>query len=93
MDGSVSAGIAYYGQWKVTDDDLGVELDLPPGLNIGRNRVYGIGPEFTVPLASKDTLFGMLTLRYMWETGARSTLEGNTFVASFTLPIPAVSLQ
>jgi hypothetical protein len=91
--GMFSAGLAYFGQWKVTDDDLGVDFDLPPGINVGRDRVYGFGPEFTVPLASKSKLFGFLTLRYTWQTGARSTLEGTTFVATLSMPIPAMSLQ
>jgi len=46
---------------------------------LGRNRVYAFGPEVSFPLASKKKLYGFLDLRYLWETGARTTLEGNTF--------------
>ena len=94
MDGSVNIGLAFYGQWKITDDDIGIAL--PPGSNVvntSKFRVFGFGPEVTLPLASKAKLFGFLTLRYFWETGARSTLEGNTFLATFTLPVPSISLQ
>jgi hypothetical protein len=93
MQGAASAGIAYYGQWKISDDEFGVELPTLPNRRLGRTRVYGIGPELTVPLATKMTLHGFLNLRYFWETGARSTLQGNTFVATMSFPIPSIPLQ
>ena len=93
MDGAASVGVSYYSQWKVSDDDLG-SLGLLPGLSaVGRHRVFGVGPEVTIPLASKKTLYGFLNLRYFWETGARSTLEGNTFVVTFSFPVPSIPLQ
>jgi len=60
---------------------------------LGRNRVYAFGPEVSFPLASKKKLYGFLDLRYLWETGARTTLEGNTFVATFSFPVPSIALQ
>ena len=93
MEGAVNVGIAYYAQWKLTDDDFGVDLASALGRELGRHRVYGIGPELTLPLASKKTLFGFLNLRYFWETGARTSLQGNTFVATLTFPIPSIPLQ
>jgi hypothetical protein len=93
MQGAASAGIAYYGQWKISDDDFGVELPTLPNRRLGKNRVYGIGPELMIPLATKSTLFGFLNLRYFWETGARSSLQGNTFVATVSFPIPSIPLQ
>jgi len=93
MQGAVNVGIAYYAQWKLTDDDFGVDLAPVLGRELGRHRVYGFGPELTLPLATKQTLFGFLNLRYFWETGARTALQGNTFVATVTFPIPSISLQ
>ena len=93
LDGAANLGLAFYGQWKVTDDDLGLPFDLPHGPSIGRHRVYGIGPELTIPIATKEKLIGILNARYLWETGARTTLEGNTFVFTATFPIPSVPLQ
>jgi hypothetical protein len=93
MEGAVNVGIAYYAQWKLSDDDFGLDFTPPGGPILDRHRVYGIGPEITVPLASKSKLYGFLNLRYFWETGARTTLEGNTFVATFTFPIPSIPLQ
>jgi hypothetical protein len=93
MDGALSVGIAYYAQWKLTDDDFGVDLAPVLGRELGRHRVYGFGPELTLPLATKKTLFGFLNLRYFWESGARTSLQGNTLVATVTFPIPSVALQ
>jgi hypothetical protein len=88
MDGALVAGLTYYAQWKVTEDELGAGIKLP-----NKHRIYGLGPEVTLPIASKNTLFGFLTMRYVWETGARSTLEGNTFVALLTFPVPSIPLR
>jgi hypothetical protein len=93
MEGAVNVGIAYYAQWKLTDDDFGVNLAPVLGRELGRHRVYGFGPELTLPLATKKTLFGFLNLRYFWESGARTSLQGNTFVATLTFPLPGIPLQ
>ena len=93
MDGAANIGIAYYAQWKVSDDDFGPGVTPPGGGLLDRHRVYGFGPELTIPLASKNTLYGFLNLRYIWETGARTTLEGNTFLATFSFPVPSIPLQ
>jgi hypothetical protein len=91
MDGAASAGLAYYAQRKLTRDDFGVSL--PTDRRIGKHEVYGIGPEVTLPLASKSKLYGFANLRYFWESGARSTLEGETLLLTLTFPIPSIPLQ
>jgi len=93
MDGAANVGIAYYAQWKVSEDDLGLGFSLPGGPVSSKHRGFGFGPGVTLPRASKKTLFGFLTLRYLWEAGARSTLEGNTFGAMFSFPVPSIPLQ
>jgi len=93
MEGTVNVGIAYYAQWKISDDDLGLDLSPITGRELGRHRVYGFGPELTVPLMTKKTLFGFLNLRYFWESGARTSLQGNTLVATVTFPSPSIALQ
>jgi len=55
---------------------------------LGKHRVYGVGHEVTIPIASKAKLYGFINARYFWEFGARSTLEGNTFVLTAMFPIP-----
>ena len=93
MDGAFNVGIAYYAQWKISDDDLALGFIPPGGQLLDKHRVYGFGPEVTIPLAGKTKLFGFLNLRYLWETGAQSTLEGNTFLATFSFPVPGIPLQ
>jgi len=92
-EGALSVGIAYYAQWKLSDDDFGINPSLPVAPTIGKHRVFGFGPEITLPLASKRTLFGFLNLRYIRETGARTALQGDTFLATFTFPVPGIPLQ
>ena len=95
--GAINAGIAYFGQWKVTDDDLGLEITLPgdspfdPG-NLHRHQVLGVGPEINLPLASKKKLYGNLTLRYYWDFAVESNAESRTFIFNLTVPVPFISL-
>jgi hypothetical protein len=93
MQGLGNLGLAYFGQWKVTEDDLGFDLELPFDPLVDKHRVYGVGPELTIPITTKKKLICFLNARYFWETGARSTLEGNTFVFTATFPIPSIPLQ
>ena len=80
--GLLILGASYFAQWKLSDD----VIDLPnvePDVELSgrRHRVYGLGPEVTwfVPL-----LRGTLTGRYLWDFGARSMSQGNTFVVMYT---------
>ena len=94
MEGAVTVGVAYYAQWKMTDDDLGIDFELPGDRKLlGRHRVYGFGPDVTIPIATKKNLIAFLNLRYFWESGARTTLEGNTFTFAATFPVPSIQLQ
>jgi len=88
MDGALSIGAAYYAQWKMTEDDLGSDNVFPSGMDLGKHRVYGLGPEVTIPIVPQGKLYGFINARYLWEFGARSSLEGNTFVLTAILPIP-----
>jgi hypothetical protein len=93
-EGAINVGAAYYAQWKVTDDDPGQAIEaMLAGRTLGKHRVFGVGPELTIPIATKKKLIAFLTARYLWESGARTTLEGETFVFQATFPIPSVSLQ
>lgn len=93
MDGALSLGGAYYAQWKLTDDDIPSLDMISSSSNVGKNRVYGVGPEISIPLASSSKLYGFLNARYLWEFGAESTTEGESLVISLTLPIPSVPLK
>ncbi len=94
MEGALIVGVTYYAQWKVTADDVGRDLEmLLEGRMLGKNRVFGIGPEVTVPIATKSKLIALIDVRYFWESGARTTVEGQNLVVTVTFPIPSVSLQ
>ena len=71
-----SVGLAYYAQWKVTEDS---GADLPFLLRGRKDRGFGLGPEV-------DLLQGGLALRGLFEFGSNSSLEGFVFVASLALP-------
>ena len=91
--GMWNVGLAYYAQFKVTDDDFGLDLSLPPTFQPAKHQGFGVGPEVSIPIASKRRLYGFLNFRYLWETGVRNNLEGNLFVVTASFPIPSVSLQ
>jgi hypothetical protein len=97
LGGGLITGAAYYAQWKLTEDRL-FEFELPGRTPIdvsvpGKHKVFGFGPDVTIPLASKSTLYGLVTIRYLWETGARLKTEGQTLVVSATFPVPSVKLK
>jgi len=82
MQGAGSAGLAYYAQWKATKDTL---TGLPALLLTGKNRVFGLGPEVTLPFFASGPWAGLVTARYQWEFGAQSSFEGQTFILAVTI--------
>ena len=91
--GTWNVGLAYYAQFKVTDDDLGLDISLPPAFQPAKHQGFGVGPEVSIPIASKRKLYGFVNFRYLWETGVRNNVEGNLLVLTASFPIPGVSLQ
>jgi hypothetical protein len=88
--GAARMGLAYYAQWKLTDDTL---TGLPALIVRGKNRVAGLGPEVTVPIATKQTVYGFLTARYHWEIGARTTTQGGAFNVLLVLPLKPIKVN
>jgi len=97
MGGGVSLGMAYYVEWKVTKDRLAqfvlpgrepIDVNLPE-----KHEVWALGPDVTLPIASKSKLFALVNIRYLWETAARVKTQGNTLVVTATLPIPSTKLK
>jgi hypothetical protein len=91
--GMWNVGLAYYAQFKLTDDDFGLDTSLPPIFQPAKHQGFGVGPEVSIPIASKRKLYGFLNFRYLWETGVRNNLEGNLFVLTASFPIPSLSLR
>jgi len=79
----LTAGVAYYSQWKLTDDS---GLDLRPIVQdrLGKNRNFAIGPEIGVvlPLSKDLSKLMILNFRYEVETSARLDTKGNILVFS-----------
>jgi hypothetical protein len=97
LGGGLIIGAAYYAQWKVTKDQLR-EFVLPGGDEIGldfpnKHKVFGFGPDVTLPIATKSKLFALVNVRYLWETGARVKTQGQTLAVTATFPIPSVKLK
>jgi hypothetical protein len=97
LGGGLIVGAAYYAQWKVTEDRLR-EFVLPGGDEVGvdfpnKHKVFGIGPDVTLPIATRSKLFALVNIRYLWETGARVKTQGQTLVVTATFPVPSVKLK
>lgn len=85
LKGGLTTGLAYYGGWKLTDDQI---EGFPDILIRGRNKVFGLGPEVQLALARKNTVYGFLKVNYQWEVFARTTTQGSelTVLATFLVP-------
>jgi hypothetical protein len=97
LGGGLIIGAAYYAQWKATEDQLR-SFEFPGGGAIeinarNKHKVYGFGPDVTLPVATKSKLYALVNFRYFWESGARTKTEGETLVLTATFPIPSVKLK
>jgi hypothetical protein len=96
-EGAINVGLAYFGQWKVTDDDLGLAFTLPSDSpfdlpDLHRHQILGAGPEVTLPLATKKKFYGSVTLRYFWDFSVESNAGAQTFIFNLSMPVPFISL-
>ena len=81
LKGGLTAGLAYYATFKVSDDTI---EGLPGILIRGKNKVFALGPEATLALARKNTVYGFLRVSYQWEVYARTTTQGGAFFVTAT---------
>ena len=90
-EGAVSVGLAYYAQWKLTSDRIDgldeIAPRLPSSLTPDRSRLFGAGPEVNFPIMIDGKPLCLVTARYQWEFGARSTFEGELFSLFFNFPL------
>jgi hypothetical protein len=93
LKGAASVGLAYYAQWKLTADRLDPVVPVPLDVTISKHRVYGFGPDVTLPVATKKVLIAVVNVRYFWETGARVKTQGQSLVISAMFPVPSVKIQ
>jgi hypothetical protein len=88
LRGGLTAGLAYYGTFKLTADRF---ESLPAELLIrGKNRIWGLGPEVTLALAARGKVYGFATVRYQWELAGRTTTEGAAWNLSFVFPLKPI---
>lgn len=89
LKGGLSVGLGYYATFKTTDDEI---AGIPGILVRGRNKTFGLGPEATLALAAGGKLRGFLTVRYFWETYARTTTQGSAFLIQATFLTKPIKL-
>jgi hypothetical protein len=84
LKGGLTAGISYYASFKLTDDEI---AGLPGILIRGKNRVFALGPEASLALARRGTVYGFVRVCYQWEVYARTTTQGGAWniAATFLL--------
>jgi hypothetical protein len=79
LQGKGQVGLAYYARWKVTSDD---RFQFPAQF-AGRDRVFGVGPEFYVPIFN-NPFRALATVRFFVEAGNRVATEGNSLYVILT---------
>ena len=92
--GMWNVGLAYYAQFKLTDDDFGLDLSLPPLLQPAKHQGFGVGPEVSIPIASKRRALRVRERPLL--VGDRCPEQpgrGLVLVLTASFPIPSVSLQ
>jgi hypothetical protein len=91
FDGGINVGVAYYMQWKLSADKIGLNTDieiLPDEIILeNKHSVYALGPDVTVPIVIKEKLIALVTARYQWEFGAKNNLQGNMFNLFLQFPL------
>ena len=90
LKGGLTVGLAYYGGFKLTDDQF--DSRLVSRLIRDKNRVWGLGPEVTLALATKQAVYGFVTVRYQWELAARTATEGAAWNIMATFPLKPIRL-
>jgi hypothetical protein len=93
LRGAASVGVAYYAQWKVTSDEMTLSPSILALTTIPeKHRVFGLGPDVTVPIATRSRLIALVNVRYLWEQGARLKTQGQTLVITSTFPVGGIAI-
>jgi hypothetical protein len=93
LHGAASVGVAYYAQWKTSADSFAVSPALPQLSGVPeRHRVWGVGPDVTIPIATKTRLISLVNVRYLWEHGARLKTQGHSLLLTTTFPVGGIKI-
>jgi hypothetical protein len=89
LKGGLTAGLAYYGGWKLSDD----HIEGFPFVNVlGKNKTFALAPEASLALARNGTLYGFLRVAYYREVYARATTKGSAFTFALTFPYKPIKI-
>src|SRR6185436_16165917 len=92
LHGAASIGAAYYAQWKMTPDQMEFGSATPQLSIPDKHRVFGYGPDITIPIATKSKLIALVNARYLWETGAQIKTQGQSLVITTTFPVGGIKI-
>jgi hypothetical protein len=93
LHGAASIGVAYYAQWKTSADDFGLSAAVPQLSGVPeRHRVWSVGPDVTIPIATKTRLISLVNVRYLWEQSAHLKTQGQSLVLTTTIPVGGIKI-
>ena len=93
LHGAASVGVAYYAQWKTTSDNFGLSSAVPQLSGVPEHhRVFGVGPDVTIPIATKSRLISLVNVRYLWEQGAQLKTQGQSLTITTTFPVGGIRI-
>jgi hypothetical protein len=90
LEGLGNVGLAYYTQWKLSDDRNFPIVRIPRF--DARDEYYAIGPEITAPITLKPMPV-ILTARYFFEMGNLVATQGNQLIVFLTLAKPSLHVR
>jgi hypothetical protein len=73
LRGRLTLGLSYYASFKLQEDHI---EGFPQILIRGKNRVFGLGPDATLALERKNTIYGFVRVAFQWEMAAHTNTQG-----------------
>ena len=83
LGGYANGGMAYVGQWKVTQD---TGEDVSPLVRGKKGSMFALGSEFNLPVSKKGIFLGF---KYLFDVHSRLATSGNYTVLSLTYARPS----
>ncbi len=83
LKGYANAGVAYVGQWKVTEDS---GKDVSPLVQGKKGSMFALGPELNMPVGKTGVFLGF---KYLCDTRSRLATSGNYLGLSLTYVRPS----
>ncbi len=83
LKGYANAGLAYVGQWKVTEDS---GRDVSPLVRGKKGSMFALGPELNMPVSKRGVFLGF---KYLFDTRSRLATSGNYLVLTLTYVRPS----